>query len=43
MGEKNYEKKSPSPLETKPKQKPDPKAVGGTVLKGLGVKRPGSK
>ena len=35
----NLEKGNKS--EQKPRPKPDPKAVGGTVLKGLGVKRPG--
>jgi hypothetical protein len=35
MGESNPESKSPSPLETKPKERPDlAKQLGGTALNG---------
>jgi hypothetical protein len=42
MGEKNYEKKSPSPLETKPVERQIPekaaKDLGRTALKGAAKK-----
>ncbi len=42
MGEKNYEKKNPSPIEVKPKDRPIPektaKALGNAALKGPGKK-----
>jgi hypothetical protein len=41
MPEKNYEKKSPSPLEQKPKPKPDVRPLGGVAIKGAGGKNPG--
>jgi hypothetical protein len=42
VGEKNYEKKNPSPLEIKPTERPIPdktaKAAGSLALKGAGKK-----
>ena len=39
MGEKGPESKAPSPLETKPRERPDlAKEIGKTAVKGAGSK-----